>query len=289
MHGPHISIKDFFGALQETGEFADEFGVISPEVYQAAGELWPQAETLVHLKLRDSPTGMRLMLKAAATVSRKRREQPDQIRDLKAYLWTTFKHFISDEINKENRYLPEEYGDPPSGYVYIPPVTLKDQVATEGVTQQNEATDAILVAVREAAMALRERARIYAIATLHSEEMRHGLFARAVAMLYQQLKDRPEPFPPIASLQDRLFHIYKILIEIELEEKEREGRLLEEIAPIRPISVGLLSAPTAFNIILKLKLLLVCFARWAGWLYFVDEHLLDDYIRHQKEQVKLAR
>ena len=44
------------------------------------------------------------MLKAAATVSRKLQEHPDQIRDLKAYLWTTYKHFISDEVEKENRY-----------------------------------------------------------------------------------------------------------------------------------------------------------------------------------------
>lgn len=88
--------------------YTDEFGVICPEVYRAAGELWPQAEGFVHSKLRDCPAGMQLMLKAAATVSRKRREQPDQIRDLKAYLWTTFKRLISDEVEKENRYEPLE-------------------------------------------------------------------------------------------------------------------------------------------------------------------------------------
>src|SRR5215470_14979282 len=84
--------------------YTDEFGVICPEVYRAAGELWPQAEGFVHSKLRDCPAGWQLMLKAAAAVSRKVQEQPDQIRDLKAYLWTTFKRLISDEVEKENHY-----------------------------------------------------------------------------------------------------------------------------------------------------------------------------------------
>jgi DNA-directed RNA polymerase specialized sigma24 family protein len=116
--------------------YTDEFGVICPEVYHAAGELWPQAEGFVYSRLRDCPAGMRLMFKAAATVSRKRREQPDQIRDIKAYLWTTFKHFISDEVEKENRYQPLEPERQPVNGAGGPSVTLDDQILIEEVMAQ---------------------------------------------------------------------------------------------------------------------------------------------------------
>ena len=116
--------------------YTDEFGVICPEVYHAAGELWPQAEGFVYSRLRDCPAGMRLMLKAAATVSRKRREQPDQIRDLKAYLWTTFKHFISDEAEKEYRYQPLEPERQPANGSHHLSEALNDQILIEEVMAQ---------------------------------------------------------------------------------------------------------------------------------------------------------
>src|SRR5262245_43238159 len=116
--------------------YTDEFGVICPEVYRAAGELWPQAEGFVHTKLRDRPAGMQLMFKAAAVVSRKRREQPDQIRDLKAYLWTTFKHFISDEVEKENRYQPLEPEQQPENDALVASEALNDQILIEEVMAQ---------------------------------------------------------------------------------------------------------------------------------------------------------
>ena len=116
--------------------YTDEYGVIRPEVYRAAGELWPQAEGFVHSKLRDCPAGMQLMFKAAAAVSRKRREQPDQIRDLKAYLWTTFKHFISDEVEKGNRYQPLEPEQLPENDARGPSEALDDQILIEEVMAQ---------------------------------------------------------------------------------------------------------------------------------------------------------
>ncbi len=116
--------------------YTDEFGVISPEVYRAAGELWPQAESLVYSKLHDRPEGMRLMLKAAAAVSRKRLEQPDQIRDLKAYLWTTFKRLISDELEKENRYQPLDPEQQPRNGFRAPSETLDNQILIEEVMAQ---------------------------------------------------------------------------------------------------------------------------------------------------------
>ncbi|HEU0173675.1 MAG TPA: hypothetical protein VFV58_05385 [Blastocatellia bacterium] len=116
--------------------YTDEFGVICPEVYQAAGELWPQAESFVNSKLRDCPAGMRLMLKAAAAVSRKLQEQPDQIRDLKAYLWTTFKRHIYEEVEKENRYQPLEPEQQPTNDARARSETLHDQILIEEVMAQ---------------------------------------------------------------------------------------------------------------------------------------------------------
>jgi DNA-directed RNA polymerase specialized sigma24 family protein len=108
--------------------YTDEFGEICPEVYQAAGELWPQAENFIHSKLHDPAAGMRLMFKAAAAVSRKLQEQPDQVRNLKAYLWTSFKHEIYDAAEKENRYQPLLPEQQPENGVYIQSETLNDHI-----------------------------------------------------------------------------------------------------------------------------------------------------------------
>ncbi|MBO0857360.1 MAG: sigma-70 family RNA polymerase sigma factor [Chloracidobacterium sp.] len=116
--------------------YTDEFGVIYPEVYQAAVELWPQAENFISSKIHDRLAGMRLMLKAAAAVSRKNEEQPDQIRDIKAYLWTTFKHNIYEEAEKEKRYEPLEDDERPENDLHGPSDALSDQILIEKVMTQ---------------------------------------------------------------------------------------------------------------------------------------------------------
>jgi DNA-directed RNA polymerase specialized sigma24 family protein len=115
--------------------YTDEFGVICPEVYRAAGELWPQAESFVNSRLRDCPAGMQMMLKAAAAVSRKRHERPDQIRDLNAYLWITFKRLIYDELEKENRYQPLEPEHQPASGARASEA-LNDRILIEEVMAQ---------------------------------------------------------------------------------------------------------------------------------------------------------
>ncbi|MCI0391161.1 MAG: hypothetical protein MOB07_20650 [Acidobacteria bacterium] len=130
MNSTHLS----WPSLEEG--YTDEFGVIRPEVYRAAGELWPQAESFVYSKLHDRPAGWRLMLKAAAAVSRKLQEQPDQIRDLKPYLWVTFKRLISDEVEKENRYQPLESEEQSTTDVSPSSETLNDQILIQEVMAQ---------------------------------------------------------------------------------------------------------------------------------------------------------
>jgi DNA-directed RNA polymerase specialized sigma24 family protein len=76
---------------------------------------------------------MRLMFKAAAAVSRKFQEDPDQIRDIKAYLWTTFKHEIHGAAEKENRYQPLEPEQQPENGSYAQSEALNDQILIEEV------------------------------------------------------------------------------------------------------------------------------------------------------------
>jgi hypothetical protein len=85
------------------GDYTDEFGRIVPEVYEAAGTLWHQAQGYALMMLRDEAKGQRLLLKATAIVSRVHEEQDTQIADLRGYLFQTFKHLVFGELAKEHR------------------------------------------------------------------------------------------------------------------------------------------------------------------------------------------
>jgi hypothetical protein len=83
--------------------YTDEFGRIEPDVYEAAGALWKtRAERFALSTLADAPTGLRLMLKAVAVVSRKYAEPGNLIANLSAYLYQTYKHLVLAELKKEN-------------------------------------------------------------------------------------------------------------------------------------------------------------------------------------------
>jgi DNA-directed RNA polymerase specialized sigma24 family protein len=82
--------------------YEDEFGRISADVNKAARELWPQAQKFSLLTIRDAHAGMRLMMKAAAKVSRRKAEFPaEEIHDLKGYLFKVFKNIVFSELEKE--------------------------------------------------------------------------------------------------------------------------------------------------------------------------------------------
>lgn len=83
--------------------YTDEFGLIDPVLYEAAGVLWKtSAERFALSTLADAPTGLRLMLKAVAIVSRKSAEPGNLIANLSAYLYQTYKHLVLAELEKEN-------------------------------------------------------------------------------------------------------------------------------------------------------------------------------------------
>lgn len=88
--------------------YTDEFGEIDPKVYSTAGRLWAQAETYALYAIGDAPSGLRLMLKAAAIVTR-RLSLPDvRIANLPAYLFQTYKHLVLAELEKQSGHRKRE-------------------------------------------------------------------------------------------------------------------------------------------------------------------------------------
>lgn len=88
--------------------YTDEFGEIDPGVYAIAGRLWGQGERYARSTLGDASTGLRLMLRAVAIVSRKQATPGSLIANLSAYLFQTYKHLVLAELEKENGHRQRE-------------------------------------------------------------------------------------------------------------------------------------------------------------------------------------
>lgn len=100
MDDAHLSWPE----LPDSNEgYSDEFGVISPEVYRVAGELWPRANSFSLNQLGDASTGQRLLFKAAAQVSRQLLSPHEPIQNLKSYLWLSFRRLALEELKRRQR------------------------------------------------------------------------------------------------------------------------------------------------------------------------------------------
>ena len=85
--------------------YTDEFGRIEPEVYKTAGVLWnTYGEQYALSKLTDVPTGLQLMLKAAASVSQKYLDPDVHIENLSNYLFKAYRRLILAELVKRNKH-----------------------------------------------------------------------------------------------------------------------------------------------------------------------------------------
>lgn len=80
--------------------YADVYGRIEPEVYEAAKALWPKAEALALGVLRDVAIGRELMMKAVANVSHVHTTRPAQIKEMKAYVFQSYKYLVLAELKK---------------------------------------------------------------------------------------------------------------------------------------------------------------------------------------------
>ena len=74
--------------------YTGEFGPIDATVYATARALWPRARSYADARLHDEGAGRRLLLKAAAAVSR---QELNRLEDLNAYLWRSFIRLVLDE------------------------------------------------------------------------------------------------------------------------------------------------------------------------------------------------
>jgi hypothetical protein len=88
--------------------YMDEFGLIDPEVHRAAAAIWGPCERLARSLLGDAPGGLRLMMRAAADVSRVRAETPEAIRHLPSYLFVAYRRLVVAEARKQNGHRQQE-------------------------------------------------------------------------------------------------------------------------------------------------------------------------------------
>jgi DNA-directed RNA polymerase specialized sigma24 family protein len=77
---------------------------VDPPVHRVASEVWPHAEHLAIDLLHDSVIGYRLLKRAVAAVSGLPADKREQIRDLPAYLFQTYKRLVLAELEKQNRH-----------------------------------------------------------------------------------------------------------------------------------------------------------------------------------------
>ncbi len=91
-----------------TASYHDEFGPIDVEVYRVAGEVWPQAEKLSSRLLGDGPAGLRLMLKTAAAVTQRRKDESQPISDLNGYVFISFRRLLLGVMRQETNHRDTE-------------------------------------------------------------------------------------------------------------------------------------------------------------------------------------
>ena len=94
--------------------YQDEWGTVAPEVYQAVVSLREQAESYARATLGADDAGRTLMARAAATVTRALEARQEQITNLEAYLFQTYKRLVLAELEKERaraRILAERAGE----------------------------------------------------------------------------------------------------------------------------------------------------------------------------------
>ena len=103
--------------------YLDEWGAVAPEVFQAAESLREQAESYARATLGAEDAGRTLMAKAAVTVTRALEDRHEQIANLEAYLFQTYKRLVLAELDKEKareRILAERAGEASQNGRHIP-------------------------------------------------------------------------------------------------------------------------------------------------------------------------
>ena len=85
--------------------YEDVFGEINLDVYNAAGEIWQRGRTFAHATGLDDEIAHTAMIRAVAKVSHRINEATLNLQtpgELKAYLFTAFRHSLLDELKREH-------------------------------------------------------------------------------------------------------------------------------------------------------------------------------------------
>ncbi len=94
--------------------YIDEWGVVAPEVHEAAMALREHAKSYARATLHNEDAAHTLLAKAAVIVTRVLEDRPEQITNLKSYLFKTYKNLALTELEKEKsreRILAERAGE----------------------------------------------------------------------------------------------------------------------------------------------------------------------------------
>ena len=117
--------------------YTDAYGPIDKDVYDCAGGLWPRAEAFSANALGDGSTGLGMLLKASALVTRARTQQITQIENLPAYLFRTFKRLLLERLEIENghRRMEAEFLLEPR----VEPVDLDEKILVQQIVRRMDA------------------------------------------------------------------------------------------------------------------------------------------------------
>lgn len=80
--------------------YLDAYGQIDLKVYEAAREIWPKARRFGDFALQDHDAALDCLLKVAAEVSLQVSSRKSEIKNLGAYLLSSYKHLVGSEKAK---------------------------------------------------------------------------------------------------------------------------------------------------------------------------------------------
>ncbi len=123
--------------------YRDEWGPVAPEVYQVAVSLREKAEDYARAKLGAADTGRTLLAKAAVMVTRSLEDRHEQVANLEAYLFQTYKRLVLVEFERERERerILSERADDPSQNGFIAPAEMDQYILIDQLRKRmNERT-----------------------------------------------------------------------------------------------------------------------------------------------------
>lgn len=118
--------QPYFNWPEVVAGYQDDFGPISPDIYQMAGKYWHWAARWAEQELGDANDGHTLLLEAAARVCQSPAYQAGAITSLATYLKITYRHLVSrrkERLLRQQQLIEKQVAAAPDGVsaVIMPP------------------------------------------------------------------------------------------------------------------------------------------------------------------------